>query len=64
MINSHGGPVFKNVPELCSPAQHHQEHVQQLLETFPGCYNLLGDCGLASNETELIRQYGVCLNTK
>ena len=66
MINSHGGPVISRVEADCSsPAQHHQEeHLDLLLETFPGCSGLMGNCGLARNDTKGIRHFGVCLNTK
>ena len=64
MINSHGGPVHnRELEEECGPT-HHPDDVQLLVETFPSCSHLMGPCGLQRNQTELIRQYGVCLNTK
>ena len=65
MTNSHGGPLHPGEATNSAPCSSGAAaNVRTLVETFPLCSHLLGDCGLHSNDTRTLATFGRCLNMK
>ena len=65
MTNSHGGPLHPGETTNSAPCSSGAAaNVRTLVETFPLCSHLLGDCGLHSNDTRTLATFGRCLNMK